>query len=111
MQHGLRGAIVRRGLASRADDILAAAKEAVRFKSTPGEGTRIGASRLGGDPDLPHGFAWPEKAGRPIWFIAQIDLGEVPQFSDRAKLPSSMTQQNRTRGDSTPRTPAASRSS
>ena len=89
MQSELREAIERRGLSSRADDILAMAKEAVRLKSAPGEDAPVGASRLGGDPDLPPGLAWPEKAGRPIWFIAQIDLEEVPEFSDRAKLPCS----------------------
>lgn len=38
----------------------------------------IGASRFGGIPDLPPGVAWPDRAGQPMEFIAQISLADVP---------------------------------
>src|SRR5438552_1308806 len=55
----------------------------------------IGASRIGGTPDVPPGFEWPrwaptkqrdDKFGQPwhpdgptpLGFIAQIDLSEIP---------------------------------
>lgn len=37
----------------------------------------LGASRLGGVPDLPPGVAWPERDGVPMEFIAQIRLADV----------------------------------
>ena len=41
---------------------------------------RLGASRLGGLPDLPAGMAWPERDGGLLTFIGQINLGEVPRL-------------------------------
>jgi hypothetical protein len=38
----------------------------------------LGASRLGGVPDLPPGVAWPTWEGRKLPFLAQIDLTAVP---------------------------------
>lgn len=37
-----------------------------------------GASRLGGLPDLPVGFAWPSHHGAPLAFLAQIAIHELP---------------------------------
>jgi uncharacterized protein YwqG len=64
----------------------------------------IGASRIGGTPDMPRGFDWPRwmpsrerhdkfgekwlpKTPSPLGFIAQIDLGAMPQIE--AALPQS----------------------
>src|SRR5205807_1135058 len=38
---------------------------------------KVGASRIGGDPDLPKGTPWPMHAGKPLSFVAQFDLAEV----------------------------------
>lgn len=54
----------------------------------PGEGLRVGASRLGGAPDLPPGFKWPEHHGRPLDFLAQINLREVPAADGPSPLPA-----------------------
>ena len=38
----------------------------------------VGGSRLGGRPDLPPGTAWPHSSdGRPLAFVAQLDLQDV----------------------------------
>ena len=39
-----------------------------------------GASKLGGLPDLPVGWQWPQWKGLPQAFIAQIRLAEVQRF-------------------------------
>jgi len=36
-----------------------------------------GASRFGGSPDVLPSFAWPEQEGRPLTFLAQLDLAEI----------------------------------
>ncbi len=49
----------------------------------------VGASRLGGLPDLPSECVWPSWQGKPLSFIAQINLSELPEFSERSLLPQS----------------------
>jgi hypothetical protein len=45
-------------------------------------------SRLGGPPLLPAQASWPRTtAGRPLAFLAGIDLAELPAFSGRDVLP------------------------
>jgi hypothetical protein len=40
----------------------------------------LGTSRLGGLPDLPAGRGWPERDGRLLTFIGQVNLAEVPSL-------------------------------
>jgi uncharacterized protein YwqG len=47
----------------------------------------VGASRIGGAPDLPASFRWPRYAGKPLAFVAQIDLGEVARVMPDGPLP------------------------
>ena len=59
----------------------------------------VGASKIGGCPDVPAGFVWPRHkddavmdAGRkdmerPISFMAQFDLAEVAAFDTQGLLP------------------------
>lgn len=55
---------------------LAAASAKIVAKQAA-EPLPIGASRFGGAPDVPPGFRWPTRAGRPLSFLAQIDLEEL----------------------------------
>jgi len=48
----------------------------------------LGESRLGGDPDLPDDVVWPEYKGRPLTFIAQINLADVAPFAAAKELPA-----------------------
>lgn len=57
----------------------------------------VGSSKLGGQPDLPADFLWPEYEGegygdncvkrRPLAFLAQINLKDVANFDREGLLP------------------------
>lgn len=49
---------------------------------------RPATSRLGGSPDLPAGFIWPDHLGRPLCFVAQLDLAEVRAADGPEWLPA-----------------------
>jgi uncharacterized protein YwqG len=55
-------------------------KEGFFLHSTkiPDENILIGASKIGGWPDLPSGFSWPSANDEPLAFVAQINLSELP---------------------------------
>lgn len=48
----------------------------------------LGASRLGGLPDLPPGTAWPELDGVPMEFVAQLRLDELAGLDPLGRLPA-----------------------
>lgn len=47
----------------------------------------LGATKLGGSPDLPEGTPWPSRDGRPMAFLAQLDLAEVAPHATGGQLP------------------------
>jgi uncharacterized protein YwqG len=49
----------------------------------------VGDSKLGGLPDLPGDVHWPEWKGRPLSFVAQIDLEEAGEYLPPGILPDS----------------------
>jgi hypothetical protein len=74
------------GLAEHAEQL---ANEVAEFglRVLEGEGTE--RSRLGGPPLLPAGACWPRTStGRPLVFLAGIDLGELPTFDCRDRWPA-----------------------
>jgi uncharacterized protein YwqG len=61
-------------------------RPAVRLRRA-GDGEQV-VARLGGSPALPDGVDWPRSAaGRPLGFIAGIDLGRVPAGTVDLPLP------------------------
>jgi uncharacterized protein YwqG len=48
-----------------------------------------GASRLGGEPDVPAGFEWPAWKKRPLAFIGQLRLSDVAPRDAEGALPKS----------------------
>lgn len=47
----------------------------------------LGASRMGGVPDVPASFTWPQCDGKPLAFLAQIELKDLRGLLDEARLP------------------------
>jgi uncharacterized protein YwqG len=47
----------------------------------------LGASKLGGVPDLPFSFVWPTWQGVPMVFLAQIQLQEIESYDGEQLLP------------------------
>lgn len=76
----------------RVEDVLMdKARYSIRLKLTSAdEGSmRIGSSKMGGCPDLPPHVPWPDVSGRPMAFIAQINLQEAAAYDVESVLPSS----------------------
>lgn len=72
---------------AKVDAVLnAGAQPAVQWV---GAGQTPVRSKLGGMPDLPKGFNWPQWKNKPLAFVAQIDLGEVPHVDGLLELPAS----------------------
>ncbi|HJZ93124.1 MAG TPA: DUF1963 domain-containing protein [Gemmataceae bacterium] len=77
--------VVACGLRDRRNELLAFARPALRlevgeanFDNPPPTPPAIGATRLGGDPDLPVGASYPTAAnGVPLHFIGQFDLSDL----------------------------------
>ena len=72
------------GLGSYANPIANLARPCYRIERTliPDEQLPLGASKLGGLPDVPDGFAWPETSGAkhiPMEFVAQINVADLPE--------------------------------
>ncbi|MGB4093198.1 MAG: YwqG family protein [Ruminococcus flavefaciens] len=50
-----------------------------------------GASKFGGEPDLPSDHKWPYYKEKPLSFLAQIDLAEASEYDTEGLLPKSGT--------------------
>lgn len=86
---GLRARVneeLRKRQLSQADALAALAARSVQIVAARAtEPLPKGASRFGGEPDVPPDFAWPRSEGRALGFLAQLDLSALPP----SDLPSS----------------------
>ncbi len=85
----VRAAFVAAGLSRLGKDIDFLTKPSIRLYTTPAGEYDIstGASRIGGIPDVPPGFRWPERKEIPQSFIAQINFDEVHPYDTNGALP------------------------
>jgi uncharacterized protein YwqG len=60
----------------------------IRTHAVAAAALAVGASRIGGAPDLPARFRWPRYEGKPLAFVAQIDLGAVGRVMPDGPLPT-----------------------
>jgi uncharacterized protein YwqG len=77
------------GLTRVSAEIMQVALPSVRLKAHSVEERQIkrGATKFGGSPDLPAGYAWPHRDGMPLPFVAQINLSEVVPYDSLHLLP------------------------
>ncbi len=61
----------------------------VTSKSVPENQLKVGASKLGGAPDLPDDVTWPLMGNVPQSFLAQFNLSDVQPLDTDKLLPSS----------------------
>jgi hypothetical protein len=70
------------GFGSQADAIARDALLGARLLA--GGSAALGATRLGGRPDLPRAMAWPRCKGRPLSFLAQLRIADLAKVAPRA---------------------------
>lgn len=77
------------GLSRLLKDLHFITQTSIRLTATPvDESTlKVGASKLGGHPDLPPGILWPEWKGLAQSFLAQIRLDDVHPYDIDKRLP------------------------
>ena len=65
-----------------ASDLLAKLQPAVRLKTFPCQEDELplGSTRIGGRPDLADNVIWPVWKGKPLAFLAQVNLGDLVRF-------------------------------
>lgn len=88
---GVQAALVAAGLERLTKDLDSLARPSIRLTVKPANEARlrVGASKLGGLPDLPPGVLWPEWKGLPQSFIAQIRLVDIHPYDAEGLLPAS----------------------
>jgi len=79
------------GLARLKKDIDALARSSIRLTTTAVDEAKIsvGASKIGGLPDLSPGISWPQWHDVPQSFIAQISLADAREYDADRVLPQS----------------------
>jgi len=87
----LRARLIDAGLVRHADGLMGLARTSIRLRSSPlGAGSpAVGATRLGGTPDLPEETTWPGFRARPLSFLAQINLVHTGSLDHDGMLPDS----------------------
>lgn len=85
----IQAAFVAAGLSRLMPDIDRLSQASIRLYTTPVDESTlpIGASKLGGVPDLPAGFSWPQWRSLPQSFLAQINLDDVRTYDIDGLLP------------------------
>jgi uncharacterized protein YwqG len=81
--------LIKAGLPQLAEHVDRLVRDSIRLLTKPVEEADmpVGASKLGGLPDLPPHITWPQWQGIPQSFIAQIRLEEVQAGNTRKLLP------------------------
>ncbi|GAC1479286.1 MAG: YwqG family protein [Ktedonobacteraceae bacterium] len=86
----VQAALEQAGFKSLVPHLNVITRPAIHAASTPVEDAtlHVGASKIGGLPDLAPGVEWPEWQGVPQSFVGQIRLEEVRQYDVEKVLPA-----------------------
>jgi uncharacterized protein YwqG len=86
----LQAALQNAGFSSLVKDIDSVARWSIRLTSTSADEAKlvVGASKLGGVPDLPVDVSWPEWKGLPQSFVAQFRLADLHDYDKENLLPA-----------------------
>jgi len=80
----VRSLIEEHNLQEAEEQIISLSQNAIGFQRLGRQPHRVGACRLGGVPDVPDGWVWPEN----MEFLAQFNLEEIAPFDFNHVLPS-----------------------
>ena len=77
------------GLDKWADKLVASSQPCISLTSVRNKAhpPAVGGSKLGGEPDLAIDTEWPERNGRPLSFLGQINLDGLPTLATESGLP------------------------
>ena len=86
----LRELIAENGLEDDRETIMTTARPGFGIATSPAgdDEPAVGATRIGGRPDLDDATEWPRCDGRPMTFLAQVNLADVPEGADPGPLPA-----------------------
>lgn len=87
----IRELIDQHGLSDRADEIMAEVRPSIHLTlryDVDEADIPIGASKMGGSPDVPEGFEFPMWNGQYLSFIAQIRLSDAKPYDLEDLLPA-----------------------
>ena len=89
LEEKLRRSIAEVGLAHISEKIVSAAKPAILIELIDSEEAKIaiGDSKIGGNPDLPSDYTYPQWENKPLGFIGQINLASASKFDIDNLLP------------------------
>lgn len=79
------------GLAHLSEQLVSLSKMSIRFTTSksPDSEIPLGASKVGGFPDLPTNYIYPTWKNIPLSFLAQINLDDLSKFEPASVLPPS----------------------
>lgn len=88
---GVQQAFASANLARVAKDLPALAQPSIRLTTTAADDSAlaVGATKIGGLPDLPPDVSWPALNGAPMSFLAQVRLADAQPFDAEHALPPS----------------------
>ncbi len=64
-------------------------KPAIKIVRQQTSNFSLGDSRIGGEPDFPKEWVWPEYEGKPLEFLLQINIDELKALDEDNLLPES----------------------
>ena len=90
IEKAVHNELVNAGLERVADKLVGLAQKCVRLETDPSSEKDIplGASKIGGLPDLPEQLGWPCWNNVPLSFLCQINLKDLSEYSCCSYLPT-----------------------